>query len=74
MKMAPTGCPKTSVTRYAITQSSAGLLYEHYETLHSAHMCFAWISEQTAIISLYSINPLALRLDIYSLAHHLCKM
>ena len=23
---------------------------------HSAFMCFAWISEQTAIISLYSIN------------------
>ena len=23
---------------------------------HSAFMCFVWISEQTAIISLYSIN------------------
>jgi len=23
---------------------------------YSAFMCFAWISEQTAIISLYSIN------------------
>ena len=31
----------------------------HLEILCSAHnafMCFAWISEQTAIISLYSIN------------------
>jgi hypothetical protein len=32
---------------------------QHSETLCSAHiafMCFAWISEQTAIISQYSIN------------------
>ena len=60
MKMAPIGCPKTSVTRYAIIQNSAGLLYEHYKTLRSAHtavfMCFVWIWEQTAIISLYNIN------------------
>ena len=27
---------------------------------HSVLMCFAWISEQTAIISLYSINGLDL--------------
>ena len=25
-------------------------------------------------LSLYKINPFALELDIYSLAHHLCKM
>jgi hypothetical protein len=32
---------------------------QHSEMLYSAHnvfMCFVWISEQTAIISLYSIN------------------
>jgi hypothetical protein len=32
---------------------------QHTEILYSAHiafMCFAWISEQTAIIFLYSIN------------------
>ena len=34
-------------------------IYVHSEILRSAHnafMCFVWISEQTAIISLYSIN------------------
>jgi len=35
----------------------------HIKILRSAHtavfMCFVWISEQTAIISLYSINWLA---------------
>ena len=49
-----------------------------YIILHSAHtavfMCFVWIWEQTEIISLYSINHLALEMDIYSLVHHLYKM
>jgi hypothetical protein len=33
-------------------------LYEYNSTFcpHSEFMCFLWISEQTAIISLYSIN------------------
>jgi len=33
--------------------------FEHSEILYSAHstfMCFAWISEQTTIISLYTIK------------------
>jgi hypothetical protein len=33
--------------------------HQHTEILcsaHSAFMCFAWISEETAIVSLYSIN------------------
>ena len=35
------------------------ITYHHTEILCSAHnafMCFAWMSEQTAIISLYSID------------------
>jgi len=33
-------------------------IYNSTFCLHSVFMCFVWISEQTAIISLYSINLL----------------
>ena len=41
----------------------------HLEILCSAHnafMCFAWISEQTAIISLYSINSSVFKIEAES--------
>jgi hypothetical protein len=37
-------------------------------------MCFVWISEQTAIISLYSINSLVLRKELVILNIYCNKM
>ena len=42
---------------------------QHSEILCSAHnalMCFVWISEQTAIISLYSINLSVFKTEVKS--------
>jgi len=43
--------------RTAVTICTASLTFKNSTfCLHNVFMCFMWIAEQTAIISLYSIN------------------
>jgi hypothetical protein len=48
--------------------SAVGQLYHPYEPQGVTDMDF-WLH-----CDVLHLNPLALELDIYSLAHHLCKM
>ena len=66
-------CEVRNETLYIIQMSlkpSGHYMYHqlniHYSTIcpHSVFMCFVWISEQTAIISLYSINWLVFITEI----------
>jgi len=58
----PLGCPETSARNYRHSlhnnpeERSSHLLHGRSLISHSVFMCFVWIWEQTAIISLYSIN------------------
>jgi len=47
----------TTLSRTVVTVYTTSLTFSNSTFCpHSAYMCFVWISEQTAIISLYSIN------------------
>ena len=53
--------PLKSSGKYTYRQFN---IQQFYVLPHSVFMCFVWISEQTAIISLYNINWLVFITDI----------
>jgi len=41
---------------FTVETTSSNVKKQHFLSAHSVFMCFVWITEQTATISLYSIN------------------